>query len=114
MRSKKLSAALASTGVLALLVAAFATGAASATPPVGCGKASATKSVCGLGTGKKATGRPIKIGGIYMLIPGVDFSTIGMVRRPTSTASTTTAASTAARSSTFCTTESRPGSAAPR
>ena len=32
--------------------------------PVGSGKASATKSVCGLGTGKKATGTPIKIGGI--------------------------------------------------
>src|SRR4029453_5651558 len=77
MRSKKLSAALASTGVLALLVAALATGAASAPAPVGSGKASATKSVCGLGTGKKATGRPIKIGGIGMLIPGVDFTTIG-------------------------------------
>ncbi len=77
MRSKKLSAALASTGVLALLVAAFATGAASAPAPVGSGSASATKSVCGLGTGKKATGRPIKLGGIDMLIPGVDFTTIG-------------------------------------
>jgi branched-chain amino acid transport system substrate-binding protein len=81
MRSKKLSAALASTGVLALLVAAFATGAASAPAPVGSGKASATKSVCGLGTGKKATGRPIKIGGIGMLIPGVDFTTIGKVAK---------------------------------
>jgi branched-chain amino acid transport system substrate-binding protein len=81
MRSKKLSAALASTGVLALLVAAFATGAASAPAPVGSGKASATKSVCGLGTGKKATGRPIKIGGIDMLIPGVDFTTIGKVAK---------------------------------
>jgi branched-chain amino acid transport system substrate-binding protein len=81
MRSKKLSAALASTGVLALLVAAFATGAASAPAPVGSGKASATKSVCGLGTGKKATGRPIKIGGIAMLIPGVDFTTIGKVAK---------------------------------
>ncbi len=81
MRSKKLSAALASTVVLALLVAAFATGAASAPAPVGSGKASATKSVCGLGTGKKATGRPIKIGGIGMLIPGVDFTTIGKVAK---------------------------------
>ena len=81
MRSKKLSAALASTGVLALLVAAVATGAGSATAPVGSGKASATKSVCGLGTGRKATGRPIKIGGIAMLIPGVDFTTIGKVAK---------------------------------
>ena len=47
--------------------------------PVGSGKASATKSVCGLGTGKKATGAPIKLGGIDMLIPGVDFTTIGKV-----------------------------------
>ena len=30
-----------------------------------------------LGTGKKATGKPIKLGGIDMLIPGVDFTTIG-------------------------------------
>ena len=57
MRSKKLSAALASTGVLALLVAAFATGATSATPPVGSGKASATKSVCGLGHGQEGDGQ---------------------------------------------------------
>ena len=36
-------------------------------------------SVCGMGTGKKATGSPIKLGGIDMLIPGVDFTTIGKV-----------------------------------
>ena len=30
-----------------------------------------------MGTGKKATGAPIKLGGIDMLIPGVDFTTIG-------------------------------------
>ena len=30
-----------------------------------------------MGTGKKATGKPIKLGGIGMLIPGVDFTTIG-------------------------------------
>ena len=29
------------------------------------------------GTGKKATGKPIKLGGIDMLIPGADFTTIG-------------------------------------
>jgi len=81
MRSKKLSAALASSGVLVLLVAAFASGATSATAPVGSGKASATRSICGAGTGKKATGRPIKIGGLAMLIPGVDFTTIGKVAK---------------------------------
>jgi branched-chain amino acid transport system substrate-binding protein len=36
---------------------------------------------CGLGTGKKATGAPIKLGGIDMLIPGVDFTTIGKVAK---------------------------------
>jgi branched-chain amino acid transport system substrate-binding protein len=81
MRSKRLGAALASSCVLALLVAVFATGATSATAPVGSGKASKTKSICGLGTGKRATGRPIKIGGIDMLIPGVDFTTIGKVAK---------------------------------
>ena len=45
--------------------------------PLGSGTASATKAVCGKGTGKKASGSPIKLGGIDMLIPGVDFTTIG-------------------------------------
>jgi len=83
MRSKKLTAAvaLAASGVVALLLAAFATGASQsqAQTPVGSGKASKTKSVCGLGTGKKAAGRPIKLGAINMLIPGVDFTTISKV-----------------------------------
>src|SRR5438034_1355026 len=66
---------------IALLAAiALATGAAGATK-VGSGKATATKSVCGLGNGKKATGAPIKLGGIDMLIPGVDFTTIGKVAK---------------------------------
>ena len=60
MRSKKLTAgvALAASGVVALLLAAFATGASQsqAQAPVGSGKASKTKSICGAGTGKKATG----------------------------------------------------------
>ena len=85
MRSKKLTAgvALAASGVVALLLAAFATGASQsqAQAPVGSGKASKTKSICGAGTGKKATGRPFKIGGIGMLIPGVDFTTIGKVAK---------------------------------
>jgi branched-chain amino acid transport system substrate-binding protein len=34
---------------------------------------------CGLGTGKKATGAPIKLGGIFTLVPGVDFTTIGKI-----------------------------------
>jgi branched-chain amino acid transport system substrate-binding protein len=72
----KIGVGCAATGVLALMLASFATGARPAAP-VGSGKASASKSVCGLGSGKKATGAPIKIGGIDMLIPGVDFTTIG-------------------------------------
>ncbi len=75
MRSKtKFGVACMVASVLALgLTSAFATGAGT----VGSGTASATKSVCGAGTGKKATGSPIKLGGIDMLIPGVDFTTIG-------------------------------------
>jgi branched-chain amino acid transport system substrate-binding protein len=74
----KIGLACAATGLLALMLSAMATGAGAA-GPVGSGTASATKSVCGKGTGKKATGTPIKIGGIDMLIPGADFTTIGKV-----------------------------------
>jgi branched-chain amino acid transport system substrate-binding protein len=74
----KIGVALAVSGVVALMMTAWATGAGVA-PPVGSGTASATKSVCGMGTGKKATGTPVKLGGIDMLIPGVDFTTIGKV-----------------------------------
>ena len=82
MRSTKITIGVASavTVVLALMLAGWAAGAGtSSAAPVGSGKASATKSVCGLGSGKKATGAPIKIGGIGMLIPGVDFTTVGKV-----------------------------------
>ena len=73
------AAALALAGVT---LVAWTAGANSASDvKVGQGKASATKSVCGLGNGKKATGAPIKIGGIDMLIPGVDFTTIGKVAK---------------------------------
>jgi branched-chain amino acid transport system substrate-binding protein len=79
MRSKRLrvGVALAVSSIAALaLTAALATGASSRpVAKVGAGTASATKSVCGLGNGKKAKGAPIKIGGIYTLIPGVDFTT---------------------------------------
>jgi branched-chain amino acid transport system substrate-binding protein len=71
----KLSVVCATVSLVALSVA-WTTGAGAA-GPVGSGKASATKAVCGMGTGKKATGAPIKLGGIDMLIPGVDFTTVG-------------------------------------
>ena len=63
--------------VAILATAAIATGATGPAATVGSGKATAKKSVCGLGTGKKAKGKPIVLGGIDMLIPGVDFTTIG-------------------------------------
>src|SRR5262245_18697809 len=67
--------ALIVTAVTILIVAA---GGSTATK-VGTGSKAASK--CGLGTGKKATGAPIKLGGIDMLIPGVDFTTIGKVAK---------------------------------
>jgi branched-chain amino acid transport system substrate-binding protein len=82
MRSSKgrisLTAALVGVAVFSLALANFATGASNATP-VGAGKPSKTKSVCGMGTGKKAKGTPIKIGSLNMLIPGVDFTTMAKV-----------------------------------
>src|SRR6476646_3726023 len=80
MRSKKrVGSALAASLVIGLLAVALAASQSGAAGPVGSGTASATKSVCGKGTGKKATGTPIKLGGIDMLIPGADFTTIGKV-----------------------------------
>lgn len=79
MRSTKINVgvALAASSLVALMLASFATGATHVATGVGTGTASATKSVCGEGTGKVATGTPIKLGGIDMLIPGVDFTTVG-------------------------------------
>jgi branched-chain amino acid transport system substrate-binding protein len=78
MRSKKRGAGLglaACLGIVLLATAAIATGASSA-PPVGSGKQTATHSVCGLGTGKKAKGPAIKIGAIATKQPGTDFTDI--------------------------------------
>jgi branched-chain amino acid transport system substrate-binding protein len=80
MRSKKrIGSALGASLAIGLIAVAIAASQSGAAGPVGSGTASATKSVCGAGTGKKATGTPIKIGGLDMLIPGVDFTTIGKV-----------------------------------
>ena len=68
--------------VALLATVAFATAASSSsTAKVGSAAAGATISKCGLGNGKKARGAPIKLGGIDMLIPGVDFTTIGKVAK---------------------------------
>jgi branched-chain amino acid transport system substrate-binding protein len=77
MRSTKIKLGVVCMASSVLALAAITATGAGAAAPVGSGTASATKSVCGLGTGKKATGKPIKIGGIDMLIPGVDFTTVG-------------------------------------
>jgi branched-chain amino acid transport system substrate-binding protein len=77
MRSTKIKLSVVCAVVSAVVLSTALTTGAGAAAPVGSGTASTTKSVCGLGTGKKASGAPIKIGGIDMLIPGVDFTTIG-------------------------------------
>ncbi|HZQ65357.1 MAG TPA: ABC transporter substrate-binding protein [Gaiellaceae bacterium] len=79
MSAKRLRLGVAATAMVlaGLAITTWATGASSsADVRVGQGKALAA-GVCGLGNGKKATGAPIKLGGIDMLIPGVDFTTIG-------------------------------------
>jgi branched-chain amino acid transport system substrate-binding protein len=85
MRSKRLRVGVATAvcGVAALaLTAALATGASQKpATKVGAGTASATTSVCGLGNGKKATGKSILLEGIFTLVPGIDFTTIGKVAK---------------------------------
>jgi branched-chain amino acid transport system substrate-binding protein len=76
MRSMKIKVGVASA--IVLIAALAAASLASTSGPVGSGGKTAVAK-CGAGTGKKATGAPIKLGGIDMLIPGVDFTTIGKV-----------------------------------
>jgi branched-chain amino acid transport system substrate-binding protein len=73
---------LATVTVVALMVAALMTGGGAAAPkaPYYIGAAGyANVAKCGLGNKKKAHGKPIKIGTINMLIPGVDFTTINKI-----------------------------------
>jgi branched-chain amino acid transport system substrate-binding protein len=87
MRKPPVGTSTGGAALVAFIVALIATAAVTtaattgSTLKVGQGTASATKSVCGLGNGKKAKGTPIKLGGIAMLIPGVDFTTIGKVAK---------------------------------
>ena len=78
MRGRRLGiVVLLAAGVtLALALTAFATGSRSAAPPVGSGTASLTQSVCGMGTGKKATGTPINIGAIVTVAVGINWDEI--------------------------------------
>lgn len=84
MRVRRVAVVLPVLGA-ALATAAIATGGGSTSSAAPVGSAAWAKankaSVCGLGTGKKATGAPIKLGGIFMLIPGSDFTTIGKIAR---------------------------------
>jgi branched-chain amino acid transport system substrate-binding protein len=73
--------ALAVALPVALLTAVAVGTASSSNAKVGSAAAGAAVSKCGLGNGKKAKGAPIKLGGIDMLIPGVDFTTIGKVAK---------------------------------
>ena len=75
--------ALIAIGLPAAVLATLAiTASAGARPTAQAASASIIKpGKCGLGNGKKATGAPIKLGGIDMLIPGVDFTTIGKVAK---------------------------------
>jgi branched-chain amino acid transport system substrate-binding protein len=76
MRFRRAALVLAIPVVLAA-AAVFATAASSSSPlKIGQGTASAAKSVCGLGNGKKATGSPIKLGAIATKQPGTDFTDI--------------------------------------
>jgi branched-chain amino acid transport system substrate-binding protein len=75
---RRISGALGSLALLAAVAvfAVSATGASAGSAKVGSGTASATKSVCGLGNGKKATGAPILLGAIATKQAGTDFSDI--------------------------------------
>src|SRR5207302_8173304 len=78
MRFRRAALGLAIPVVLAA-AAVFATAASSSSSSqlkVGQGTASAAKSVCGLGNGKKATGAPIRLGAIATKQPGTDFTDI--------------------------------------
>jgi branched-chain amino acid transport system substrate-binding protein len=71
MRSKKLGGVLAASFLIGLVAIMLAAGPSGAATTAG--------AKCGLGTGKKAKGAPIKLGGIFTLVPGVDFTTIGKI-----------------------------------
>lgn len=78
MRVRRAAIAVTIPVVLAA-AAVLATAASSSSRPalkIGQGKASAVKSVCGLGNGKKAKGTPIRLGAIATKQPGTDFTDI--------------------------------------
>ena len=77
MKRRKVALALALPAALvATAVVAVGASAGSSAAPVGSGKPSPKKSVCGMGTGKKATGKPINIGAIVTVAVGVNWDEI--------------------------------------
>jgi branched-chain amino acid transport system substrate-binding protein len=78
MRVRRAAFAVAIPVVLAAsaVVATAASSSSRTAVKIGQGKASAVKSVCGLGNGKKAKGTPIKLGAIATKQPGTDFTDI--------------------------------------
>jgi branched-chain amino acid transport system substrate-binding protein len=81
MKVRRIAFAVALPVALLAIVALASAASSRSTAKVGSAAAGATISKCGAGTGKKAKGTPIKMGGIDMLIPGVDFTTIGKVAK---------------------------------
>jgi branched-chain amino acid transport system substrate-binding protein len=81
MMLRRIAFAVAVPVAVVLTLALTTAESSRSTAKVGSAAAGATISKCGAGTGKKATGKPIKLGGIDMLIPGVDFTTIGKVAK---------------------------------
>jgi len=81
MKFRRIAFAVGLPIALLAIVALASAASSRSTAKVGSAAAGATVSKCGAGTGKKATGTPIKLGGIAMLIPGVDFTTIGKVAK---------------------------------
>ncbi len=78
MTVRRLTIALV-VAVASVAIASIAASAASTNQASAAKAATVKPGKCGLGNGKKATGSPIKLGGIDMLIPGVDFTTVGKV-----------------------------------
>jgi branched-chain amino acid transport system substrate-binding protein len=76
MRFRRAALALAIPVVIAAAAAFAGAASSSSKATLGSGKASAKKSVCGLGNGKKATGTPIRLGAIATKQPGTDFTDI--------------------------------------
>jgi branched-chain amino acid transport system substrate-binding protein len=73
---RRLAMLVVAVGSLSILVAACGSDNTSTEGGGGTATGQANTSECGMGTGEKATGTPIKLGGIATKQPGTDFSEI--------------------------------------